>query len=356
MTETALTDEHATTHRASAWGDTSSRVTALEDAMATRFDARHAIAVGSPMGAFHLAYRAAGQPVGATVLTTSLADPAVVRAAVASGYRLCFADVDERGHLSPEAVRAHVTLRGAPAMIVATHFAGHPCDVASLSAIAGGALVVEDAIDALGAAGADGRLVGSPRHAAMTIVGIHPVRASAPAQGAVLLTDDVTLAARCRHLRDERPEHRLSELHAALALIELGRLSAVVELRARTAAQYDAALGAHPLATPVSPAPGTRSAWASYVVRVPAWLRPDLHEHLRSLGIGGRRLAMLLHRHPYFGRYADVLPAELPATERFAAETLVLPTASWPNEGDVTRVTGLLATLGADSPSAAVAG
>src|SRR6185295_10790397 len=49
MTETALTDEHATTHRASAWGDTSSRVTALEDAMAARFDARHAIAVGSPM-------------------------------------------------------------------------------------------------------------------------------------------------------------------------------------------------------------------------------------------------------------------------------------------------------------------
>ena len=57
---------------------------------------------------------------------------------------------------------------------------------------------------------------------------------------------------------------------------------------------------------------------------------------------------MLLHRHPYFGRYADVLPAELPGTERFAAETLVLPTSSWPNEDDVPRLAGLRAALGVD--------
>ena len=356
MMQSWLTDEHAAP-RSIAWGDASSRVATLEDAMAERFAAGHAVAVASPMAAFHLAYRAAKRPVGTTILTTSLADPTVVRAAVASGYRLAFADVDERGHLAPQAVRAHVALRGTPAMIVASHHAGHAYDTADLGTIAPGALVVEDAIDALGAVTADGRAVGSPRHAAMTIVGIHPVRSGAPAQGAVLLTDDVTLAAHCRRLRDERTEHRLSELHAALALVELGRLPAVVELRARLAAHYDAALAAHPLATPVAPAPGTRSAWAAYLVRVPAWLRADLHEHLRTIGIGARRLALLLHRHPYFGRYADVLPAELPATERFAAETLVLPTGSWPNEADVQRVAEALVSLGTnDTPGVALAG
>jgi dTDP-4-amino-4,6-dideoxygalactose transaminase len=132
MTQTLLTDEHATQRAVITWDDASARVTTLEEAMAARFEARHAIAVASPMGAFHLAYRAAGHAVGATVLTTSLADPAVVRAAVSSGHRICFADIDERGHLSHEAVRAHVALRGAPAMIVASHFAGHPCDTAGL--------------------------------------------------------------------------------------------------------------------------------------------------------------------------------------------------------------------------------
>ena len=356
MMQSWLTDEHAAP-RSIVWGDASSRVSTLEDAMAERLGARHAIAVVSPMAAFHLAYRAAGLPVGTTILTTSLADPTVVRAAVASGHRLAFADVDERGHLAEAAVRAHVALRGAPAMVVASHHAGHPCDTAELGTLAPGALVVEDAIDALGAVAADGVAIGSPRYAAMTVVGIHPIRSGAPAQGAVLLTDDVTLATRVRHLRDERIEQRLSELHAALALVELGRLSAVVELRARMAAQYDAALEAHPLATPVAPAAGTRSAWAAYLVRVPAWLRGDLQEHLRTLGIGARRLGLLLHRHPYFGRYADVLPAELPAIERFAAETLVLPTGSWPNDGEVLRVAGALASLRTDdSPGVALAG
>jgi perosamine synthetase len=356
MMQSWLTDEHAAP-RPIEWGDASSRVATLEDAMADRFGARHAVAVVSPMAAFHLAYRAAGHPVGATILTTSLADPTVVRAAVASGHRLAFADVDPRGHLTPAAVRAHVALRGVPAMVVASHHAGHPCDTAELGAAAPGALVLEDAIDALGAVAADGTPVGCPRRATVAVVGIHPVRAGVPAQGAVLLTDDVTLAARCRRLRDEHAEQRLSELHAALGLVELGRLDAVVDLRARLAAHYDTALAAHPLATPVAPAPGTRSAWAAYLVRVPAWLRADLHESLRALGIGARRLAVLLHRHPFFGRYADVLPAELPVTERFAAEALVLPTGSWPNDGEVLRVADALSTLATiDAPGVALAG
>lgn len=336
--------------------DGGSRLIALEDAMAARLDARYAIAVTSPMAAFNVAYGALEQPVGTSILTTSLADPAVVRAAVAGGLRLAFADVDERGHLSAAALDAHATLHGAPAVVVASHHAGHPCDTVELRRAAPDAFLVEDALDGLGGAGVDGSPVGSPRNAAMTIVGIHPVRASAPAQGAVVLTDDVRLAARCRRLRDERPEHRLSELHAALALVELGRIAAIVATRARIAQHYDAALAVHPLAMSVAPSPGTRSAWAAYLARVPAWLRGDLLERLRTLGIGGRRLAMLLHRHPYFGRYADVLPAELPMTERFAAETIVLPTGSVAVDGEVQRVSNALAALGTGEAGVALTG
>ncbi len=339
------------------WDESTSRVTALEDALARRLGARHAIAVTSPAVAFQLAYRAAGRETGASVLTTSLADPAVVRAAIATGHRLRFTDVDERGHLAIAGVCAQVALDRAPAIVVASHHAGHPCDVARIAAVSAGAVVIEDAVDALGAVGADGRPIGAPTSAAMTVVGIHPLRASAPAQGAVVLSDDATLAARCRALRDDRVEHRLSELHAALALVQLGRVGAVVALRTRIAAGYDAALASQPLATPVAPAPGTRSAWATYPVRVPAWVRADVHERLRAIGIGGRRLALLLHRHPYFGRYADALPAELPATERFAAETLVLPTGSPAGDGDVARVADALAALGSDErPGVALAG
>jgi dTDP-4-amino-4,6-dideoxygalactose transaminase len=338
-------------------GEEISRTTAFEAAIAARLEARHAVAVGSPTVAFLLAYHAAEQGAGATLVASSLADPTVVRAAVASGYRLRFVDVDERGHLSPEALADHVATHGAPALIVPSHHCGYVCDTAALAAVVPDACVVEDATDALGARAADGRAIGSPAHAAMTIVGIQPVRSSAPAQGAVVLTNDDALAGRLHRLRDERAEHRLSELHAALALIQLGRLDGLVDLRARIAARYDEALAAWPLASGVTPAADTRSAWWSYLVRVPAWMRAEMGDELRSLGIGGRRIAMLLHRHPYFRRCADALPAELPATERFAAETLVLPTS--PELGDE-RVLRVIDTLGAivtiDSADATVAG
>jgi dTDP-4-amino-4,6-dideoxygalactose transaminase len=347
MATTWLADEP---RRGSAPGgyydDGPARTSALEAAMADRLQATHAVAVSSPMVAFQLAYRAVGAQLGTTMLTSSLADPSVVRAAIASGCRPRFADVDARGHLAAASVHEHVALRGVPAVVVASHHAGHPCDTSAIADATRGALLIEDAVDALGAIAADGRPVGSPRHGGLTVVGIQPVRAAAPAQGAVILTDDVTLAARCRSLRDDRTEYRLSELHAALGLVQLGRIGAVVAERARVVARYAVAMTTHPFAEPVAPAEGTRSAWWSYLVRVPAPRRAALLESLRTLGFAVRDVGVLLHRHPFFGRYADVLPAELPGTERFAAETLVLPTT--PARGETTpRTTDALASIGA---------
>jgi dTDP-4-amino-4,6-dideoxygalactose transaminase len=59
-------------------------------------------------------------------VTTSLADPAVARAAIAAGHRLRFADVDERGHLAVGGLCEQVGLDAAPAIVVASHYAGHP--------------------------------------------------------------------------------------------------------------------------------------------------------------------------------------------------------------------------------------
>lgn len=333
------------------------RAAAFEAALAERVGARHAIALASPTIAFQLAFRAAGLAAGGTVLTTSLVDPLVVRTAVACGLRPRFADVDRRGHLTAEQVEFHASLHGDPAAVVTSHFAGHPCDVDAIAAAAPGAVVVEDATDTLGAVHRGGRAVGAPGPAAMTVVGIRPIRASAPPQGALVLTDDATLAVRLRHLREERSEYRLSELHAALGLVQLGRLGAQVALRDAVAARYAAALVMLPLAEALGPREGTRSAWTTYPVRVPAWVRPAILEQLAAWGIGGRRLMVLLHRHPYFGRYAEALPAELGATERFASEVVLLPTASTLEDTEVSQVVGVLAdAIGGGADRAALAG
>ena len=127
------------------------RVEALERAIAERVRARYAVAVGSATTAFHLVYRALALPARARVLTSPVADPSVVRAALGLGLAPRFADVDVRGHVDPAAVERHVLLHGIPALIVAGHLRGHPCDVAGIAAAAPGALIVEDATDAFGA-------------------------------------------------------------------------------------------------------------------------------------------------------------------------------------------------------------
>ncbi|MGH7893716.1 MAG: DegT/DnrJ/EryC1/StrS family aminotransferase, partial [Candidatus Binatia bacterium] len=194
MTHASIREELLLDANCAPWDATATRGAAFEAVIAERLGARHAIAVASPTTAFQIAYRAAGVPLGATVLTSSLADPTVVRATVGGGLRPRFADVDARGHLAAAAVAAHAAIHGEPAVLVPSHFAGHPYDSRALAAAAPRALVIEDAIDALGAVHADGRPVGQPGHAILAVLGVRPAGAMAPAQGALLVTDDRTLA------------------------------------------------------------------------------------------------------------------------------------------------------------------
>jgi len=322
------------------------RTAALEDVVTALLGARHAIAVASPTIAFAIAYRAAGVPAGSTVVTTSVVDPTAVRAAVTNGLRPRFIEVDARGHLATAALAEHVALHGTPGVIVASHWAGHPCDTAALAAQAPGAFVVEEVLDTLGAVGADGRPVGAPGAATVTIVGLHPVRGSGPAQAALLVTDDDGVAMHCRALRHACAEHRLSELYGTLGAIQLGRLPGLVDLRARLATTFMATLREHSLVTPILPTTAAASSWVTFPVHVPAWARGEFVDRLAAVDIAAQRLPMLLHRHPYFARCADILPAELPATERFAAETVLLPTSAVGEETVVRAAARGLASVG----------
>jgi UDP-4-amino-4-deoxy-L-arabinose-oxoglutarate aminotransferase len=137
-------------------------VATLEDAMAERLGARHAIAVVSPMAAFHLGYRAAGVSLGATILATSFADPTVVRAGSRTATASPSSTSTSGDIFRPTRCGRRSRSAAIHRLIVASHHAGHACETAALGELAPGALVIEDAVDALGAAAADGRPIGSP--------------------------------------------------------------------------------------------------------------------------------------------------------------------------------------------------
>jgi dTDP-4-amino-4,6-dideoxygalactose transaminase len=341
----------------------------FEAALAERVGVRHAVAVSSGTAALHVAYRAAGLGPGDRLLTSPLTFVATASAAVYCGATPAFADVDPHGALDPVAVHDAVAAGLAPRVVVPVHYAGHPAAVAAIAAAAPAAVVVEDACHALGAASADvdgvWRSVGACRHAAMAVFSFHPVKAITTGEGGAVVTDDGHLAGRCRRLRDhglvrasELPaggdpwayelheigfNYRLTDLQAALGVVQLGRLDAFVRRRRALAAVYDEALAVLPGVAVVGPRPRTRSAYHLYPIRVPADRRRAIVEALGARGIATQVHYLPVHLQPYYRRTLGTRPGDVPRAEALSREVLSLPCFPAMTEADVVRVVEALA-------------
>lgn len=345
----------------------------FEAALAEAVGARHAIAVSSGTAALHVAYLAAGLRAGDRLVTSPITFVATANAAVHCGAQVDFADVDARGNLDASGLARAVARSGAPSLVVPVHFAGHPVDVAAIAETVPGALVVEDACHALGAVAADGRPVGACTHAAMAVFSFHPVKIITTGEGGAITTNDDLLARRCRRFRDhglvreaaERTvigepwgyemhapgfNYRLTDLQAALGLVQLGRLRELVAARRRIAARYATALRALRGVTLVEPAAGTQSSWHLAPVRLPASARRHVYEALRAREIGVQVHYVPVHRQPFY-RQQGADPGHCPAAEAFYREELSLPCFPGMADEDVTRVVDALGEALAAAPA-----
>jgi dTDP-4-amino-4,6-dideoxygalactose transaminase len=134
----------------SGWLTSGPRAAELEQRFAARAGAAHAVATSSCTAALHLALVAAGMGPGDEVITSSFTWPATTNAIIHTGARPVFADVDpDTLNIDPDAVRAAVG--PATRAILPVHFAGGPCDMDAIMAIARehSLVVVEDAAHAV---------------------------------------------------------------------------------------------------------------------------------------------------------------------------------------------------------------
>ncbi len=342
----------------------------FETELARAVGARHAIAVSSGTAALHVAYLAAGVGFADEVLTSPLTFVATANAAVYCGAAPRFADVDAHGNLAPSAVAAAIAHHGTPRAVVPVHYAGHPATVEAIAAAAPDAVLIEDACHALGAswrdAGGTWRSVGDGSHAAMTVFSFHPVKTITTGEGGAVVTNDALLARRCRRFRDhglvrepaelEAPDgpwsyeqhelgfnYRLTDLQAALGLVQLGRLEHFLDARRTVAAMYDRALGTLAAVHPIAPAPGTRSGRHLYPVRVPAAQRRAVFEALRAEGIGVQVHYAPVHLQPYYRHRFGTAAGNCPTAEALAREVLSLPCFPGMDGADVATVVTALA-------------
>lgn len=330
----------------SGWVAQGPRVAAFERAFAERVGAEHAIAVSSCTTALHLALVALGIGPGDEVVVPSLSFIATANAVRYVGAEPVFADVDPAtGNLTAATVDAVRFPRTKAVLVV--HQGGVPADVHSLRAACAewGLPLVEDAACAIGST-VGGKPVG--QDALIAAWSFHPRKLVTTGEGGMITTDDAEWAARLRRLREHgmnssaaerhsssKPvlesylevgyNYRMTDVQAAIGLVQLGKLDAMIARRRELAARYDELLRDVPGLTPVRDPEHGQSNFQSYWVLLAEDFpvgRDDLLAALAEAGISARRGIMASHLEPaYEGRPG----VPLPATERISRDSLILP-------------------------------
>jgi perosamine synthetase len=330
----------------SGWVAQGPRVAEFEAAFAAHLGTGHAVATSSCTTALHLAMVLAGIGPGDEVIVPSLSFIATANAPRYVGATPVFADVDQSTqNLTAETVEAVLT--EATRAVIVVHQGGAPADVDAIARLcrAREIDVIEDAACALGST-YRGRPVGAA--AQLATYSFHPRKLVTTGEGGMLLCDSSEGSDRAHRLREhgmsvsaaERHrsgapvlEHyletgfnfRMTDVQAAIGLVQLGRLPAMVDRRRKLARRYSEAFGDLPgVVTATDPPHGT-SNFQSYWLLMPPDApigRNQLLEALSREGISARRGIMAAHREPAFAGHPH---APLPVTERLTSDSVILP-------------------------------
>ena len=319
------------------------QVARLEERFAQVCETRHAVATSSGTTALHIALLAHNIGPDDEVITTPFTFIATVNAILFVGAKPVFVDIEEDTfNINPALIEAAVTPR--TRAIIPVHLYGHPCNMDAVMDIARrhDLVVVEDAAQAIGAT-YKGKLAGSFGTGCFSLYATKNVMAG---EGGMITTDDEALAERCRMLRSHgmrRRYHyeflgynfRLTDLHAAIGLAQMGRLEGFTARRRANAAY----LSAH-ITSVVTPRvrEGYEHVWHQYTVRVDGGRDRDAAvQQLREAGVGtGIFYPVPAHQHDYM---RDVVgEMSLPVAERLAREVLSLPVHPGLGQADLEQI------------------
>jgi dTDP-4-amino-4,6-dideoxygalactose transaminase len=357
--------EAVTAVLASGWVAQGPQVAAFEEQLAAKVGAGHGVAVSSCTSGLHLALHLLGVGLGDEVVVPSLSFIATASSVVQTGATPIFADVDETTqNLTAKTVEAVLTPRTKAVMVV--HQAGVPADLDPIIELCDplGVTVVEDAACALGST-LHGAPIGS--HTDLAVFSFHPRKIVTTGEGGMVVTSREDWAARMRRLREHGMNrsafdrhaagapvleaylepafnYRMTDLQAAIGVVQLGRLDAIVAERRSRAQRYRDALGDVAGLTMVTDPPDGTTNYQSFWVLLPDDFpvsRDGLLGLLDDAGVSARRGIMASHLEP---AYADVAHEPLPVTERLTRQSLILPLFHGMTDDEQDRVAAVVRT------------
>lgn len=344
----------------SGWITTGPQNHQLEQDFCEKFGSKHAIAVCSATAGMHVVLMAMGIGPGDEVITPSQTWVSTINIITLLGAEPVMIDVDRNTlMISAEDVKKAITPR--TKAIIPVHYAGAPCDLDALRAIAdeAGIPLIEDAAHAIGTRYKD-EWIGEK---GTSIFSFHAIKNVTCAEGGLVVTDNDELAnrVRClkfhglgvdafdRQIQGRKPQaevvepgykYNLSDIHAAIAVVQLSRLDEMNAKRAELVALYREKLKDSPLEMLSVPDYSHLHANHLFMVRVDEKAcgidRDTFMEKLKQKDIGTGLHFRAAHTQKYYReRYPSL---SLPQSEWNSATLCSLPLFPDMSNDDVIRV------------------
>ncbi len=286
---------------------------------------KHSIATSNGTTALHIGMLSMGIRPGDEVITSPFSFMASATSIIFTGAKPVFADIDpENWNIDPESVRKEVTPKTKAIMPVQLY--GQSADMDPLREIAEehDLKIIEDACQAHGAEYKGKRVGGLGDCGAFSF---YPTKNMTTGEGGMVTTDSDVIAEEARLLRNHgqtsRYEHaivgynfRMTNIHAAIGVVQLGKLPGFNKKRQENAAFFTEQLKDVPgIQTPIV-GPDRVHVFHQYTLK--AEKRDDLREFLTSKGIStGVYYPDVLYNYsaikPYFSGVKEV--AEHATTE-----------------------------------------
>jgi dTDP-4-amino-4,6-dideoxygalactose transaminase len=347
----------------SGWLGTGPRVSQFQRDFAAYVGAKHALALNSCTAALHLSMLVSGVGPGDEVLTTPLTFAATANSILHTGATPRFVDVKrETQNIDETLIEAALTPN--VKALLPVHFAGRPCDMDALCAIAkrNGLVLIEDAAHAIEAEH-HGRKIGAIGD--LTCFSFYVTKNIVTGEGGMITTNRDDLAEKIavlglhglsqgawerfsdkgfKHYEVLYPgyKYNMMDIQAAIGIHQLKRIDAHLLRRREIWARYNQAFAKLPLITPTDPEPNTLHSLHLYTplldIDNAKLTRDEFQQKLHEMNIGTGIHYVSLHLHKYYRERFGFKPHDFPNALYISERTISLPLSPKLTDEDVQSV------------------
>lgn len=301
---------------------------------------KRAVVVSNGTAALHLCYQLAGIKPGDIVLCPSLTFVATANAIFYTGATPHFVDVEEATlGICPDALREYLKANYHPHMkaLVVAHILGHPARLDELRDVCGefNLVLIEDAAEGLGSFYKEVHVGGTSLISSLSFNGNKIITTGG---GGAVLTNDVELGARAKHLSTVAKQfhpieimhdelgynYRMPNLNAALGCTQLRKLPFFLKQKRSLAEHYANALA--PFTRVITEPKDCKSNyWLNAIQLKNKEQRDQLLMRLHEKNIMARPIWTPLDQLPHFAKSPK---GPLPVTQALYESVVCLPSSA----------------------------